>query len=322
MTKIRIRNEADILSLEGYVRDVVPDRDPIANFITDYYLPILIQCGLKGCHTWHNEGAIVRTESGAVTNVGHICGRHFRNYDEKYDQFKQAKLIPRYQNQIMEFRRNSAKEISALKQLETRSNALQTKLNNFNDIFPTLVVTLRQRAARGETAVRSVVERSEQEIEDMLASSPGLTRERAKYRSETVGHIQGLSVFKAQPENLQQLWTEMQHILDLNVIDCSFTKLSRAARWIEDFETTSETTASALSEGEKFFTTSNFALLRALPMSEADRSMLQRDPIDSLAKSRQLQPSSHRSNKQPQEKPRSKFETWAKAVASSIYNKS
>lgn len=321
MAKFRIRTEKDILSLDGYVRDVVPEEDPIAEFVDDYYVPVPVQCGLRACHTWHNEGAILKTASGAVTNVGHICGRRFRGYDEKYDEFKKAKLVPCYQGEIVGFKRKGSEVTSALQKIEARSEVLFAKVANFNSTFPGLGNTLRQRAMRSETAVQTVVERSEQEIENAMASSPGLTRERARYKSETVGHVQGLAAFLLQPLDFQQLRTEIQQVMDLDVINCSFTKLSRGARWIEDFEAKYQQYQNVISAGEAFFTAANLGLLGYLAMPEGEKARLAIIDVASLSR-RQLVESAVVPQKKQETKPLNEFEKLVKSLAKSIYGQS
>jgi len=317
MAKLRIRNASDITSLLRYERDVNLDEDPIAAFVDDYYVRLPIQCGLKGCHQWRKDGAILRTERGIHTNAGHICGSRFRGFTEKYDEFKRSQLTPRYRDEVVAFKRKSDAVLSAIEKLEARRDALRTKVRNFTAMFPNLARGLQQRAARSETAVQTVKERSDREIEDMMAATRGLTRERARYKSETIGHLQGLAVFNVQAWDIQNFRTEAQGVFDLDVVHCSYTKLAGAARWVEDYDEECRQFESRIAAGEAFFTAANLALLGHVGMSDEEKAKLASLDVNALSRRREASPV--RAKGPLKAEPMSKFDKFARSFAKSIY---
>jgi hypothetical protein len=322
MPKYRIRTEDDIRKLPAYKFDVVPEDDPIEEIEDDYLITVATQCGLKGCHTWHNEGVIALTRSGARTNMGHICGARFRNFAEKYDDYKREKLTPRYQAQVVAFKRRGDVAVAALHQVLARIKALTGRAKRFREVLPTLARVVEQRANRGETKIERVFERTGREIEDLIASSPGMTRERARYGTQTTGHLNGLRAFGisgiAAPDML-----DLERTLALDVVNSGFDKLARAARYCETFDDGLAAAQAAVADAETFFSTGNWTLLQHLATNSAEKDALtSRSPGQLLKVEKPKTPGQPTRKADATPRPETRFDKTVRAAIKSIYGTS
>ena len=73
------KNWAEIEEIPGYVKGIDPDKHKLKAIIGSYHLKD-IHCGLA-CNAAHDKGYIAQTQSGAVTNIGHICGKKYFGVD-------------------------------------------------------------------------------------------------------------------------------------------------------------------------------------------------------------------------------------------------
>ena len=70
---------AEIEEIPGYVKGIDPTKHKLKAIIGSYHLKD-IHCGLS-CNKAHDKGYIAQTKSGAVTNIGHICGHNYFGVD-------------------------------------------------------------------------------------------------------------------------------------------------------------------------------------------------------------------------------------------------
>jgi hypothetical protein len=74
---VQVENWEDIRSRPGFTVELNPKEHKLKAIIGRYVFKDEIKCGLSDCHTPHNRGYIVVTETGAETNIGKDCGRKY-----------------------------------------------------------------------------------------------------------------------------------------------------------------------------------------------------------------------------------------------------
>lgn len=193
----RPQSYADMLDRKAFVAPLDHQQHHLKAVLTDYHFAQLAPCGLKGCRQPHNNGFLVITESGVETNVGKDCGRSY--FGDAVFSTAQAD----YQR-----RRQRADLISRIRALQAEADPIAARLKDVvfrkfggkwtrrvegaivQLLGQPLVDSLGFAHLRGELAVLRTVERSDEEIDDAVAMTPGLSRERAKYVTETVGTLE------------------------------------------------------------------------------------------------------------------------------------
>lgn len=74
---VKITTWDDIRKMSGYTDSLDPKKEKLKQVINKYELSNKGRCGLSNCHTAHNNGCIVETESGRLTNLGNYCGKKY-----------------------------------------------------------------------------------------------------------------------------------------------------------------------------------------------------------------------------------------------------
>lgn len=70
----------EIETIPGYVKGLDPSKHKLKAIIGSYQLKD-IHCGLSECNHLHDKGYIAQTISGAITNIGHVCGKKYFGVD-------------------------------------------------------------------------------------------------------------------------------------------------------------------------------------------------------------------------------------------------
>ena len=138
---VRIDSWDDIESIAGFTTNLDASKNErLREVIGVYDLGVKIRCGLSNCHTLHNKGYIVETESGAVTNIGNVCGKRIFDVD-----FKQKKRV--FDRDLADS--NNREKISAFKsQLEGYFSRLSNLLEGD---FGANVLERKLRAFKGSS---------------------------------------------------------------------------------------------------------------------------------------------------------------------------
>lgn len=153
-----------ILALPRHERDIDPSARPLKKLLWPYSMREMMPCGLRGRHP-HKSGVVVRLVDGAVTNLGHQCGRNefgAAAYDAIAGRYVVDTLRPRLQAGRGAVQLSQPK----LRALLTRAIAVGNERRDFIQTFPQLVSRLKQRSsARNGDRIYRPRERTEQEIE-------------------------------------------------------------------------------------------------------------------------------------------------------------
>lgn len=290
MLSKKIKSAADIQKIHGYRFDIDPTREPLKKILQHYHVTPTIQCGLSGCHSWHNEGYLVELENGSLTNVGHICGAGFGDkFEVERIHYTDAILKPqllRAERTVRDGKirlESMQKQIDALADTATR---LSDRKSEFRKRFPDASKNLDRRASGGNSMVMDSIERTRGEIEAILAANPHQNREGLRFRDVEKGRIAGLQLFafNIREKISQELVSKAQEVIALD-IDAQKLKaevLFSWEAWIDGFNGRFEDAMNFVNKAEGFFSEENYRLIALFPLPSKESFMLKQLKTASL----------------------------------------
>lgn len=275
----RLRTAEDIEKLEGHVTKVDPLANPLNRIIEHYYLhPFSIKCGLSGCGQTHMESCLVELKDLSITNIGHICGARF---GERFEQEKQKnydnEYKPRLLKTILQAQARLAADQFKLQEYGHSASDLARRSSDFTKMFPGLLETLRRHAFDNISDVSESVERSKDEIADLMAANPRQSRDALAFVEKRVGIINGFRFPThdwSVSAGLRKLFTELAKFSDLKPRSLPMADLQRWAHWAEDFDDNLGKTVKGIEDGTNFFSPANFQLFAILAPSDAMKARL------------------------------------------------
>lgn len=275
----RLRTPEDIANLEGHVTKVDPLAIPLNRIIQHYYIhPFSIKCGLSGCGQTHMDGCLVELADLRITNIGHICGARFgekfklekrKNYETEYK--------PRLVQMITQAQARLVAEQFKIQEVRHQASDLGQRSIDFARMFPGLVETLRRRAFSDISNVSESVERSKEEINDLIAANPFQSRDALAFKENYVGTISGFRFPMhdwSMSTGVRKLFKELGTFSDLKPRSLSMADLQRWAHWAEDFDVNLGKTMKGIDDGKNFFSATNFQLFAVLAPSETIKAQL------------------------------------------------
>jgi len=284
-----VRTPADLRRLPGYVEKVNPAKIGLRRVIWPYSFASETHCALTNCGTPHKAGVIIELEDGSVSNIGHVCGA---------DEDKFASKFTVEMLRLSESRRREAMlpmllDRRALEGTEHKVRAAYQEANIWVrrvDAFTALCTEadreLRRRINGGASmAVVDVVERSESEISDLIASGQARNRAAALYKEIEKGVIRGSAALSLTEQRISSLWRRADALL---AADPQAVEIAALQRLFNESVHLPEDASRILEECEAarmFFTAENFALMAMLPMSQKSKDVLNALTVNKLDKS-------------------------------------
>jgi hypothetical protein len=273
-----IRTRQDLFDLPGYEERVDPTRRPLKRVLKHYHLSALAQCGLSSCGQWHYDGYVVELEDGGLTNVGHVCGSQFgERFAIEERAYQERVLKPQLIRRLSEGRSEVERLRPAIDQVADRIRTVLRRRAGLRARFPAFAEDLRRRAMRGEDQVVDAVERTAQEIEELLAINPQQNREALRYKEVPRGRIAGLRFLGADTaaatlDALQQRRDEFFALEGLNAM--AIDRLFEWERWINGLDDRLKEADRLAADGEAFFTAENFKIISLLAQDEKQRKAI------------------------------------------------
>lgn len=258
---------AMILGLPGHQRDIDPVLRPLQKLLWHYSLREMMPCGLKGRHP-HKTGVVVRLVDGGITNLGHDCGKKEFGaaYDNAAGHYVADVLRPRLQLG------REAVQLSqpSLRALLTRAVAAGNERRDFNEAFPQLTRRLKERSASNNgDRIYKPRERTEQEIENLLALNPRSRRDEVRYEQVQIGVIDGLAAWSGgERVNLAKLETDAVQFLQMPLANASFETMSTWASWLDAFAANLSRADQQVITNERFFARQNVRKLALITDDE------------------------------------------------------
>lgn len=263
----KVCSARDFNKIPNYCYNVDPTVEPLKRIVESYNLNFEVQCGLSNCHSWHKDGVIVELENGKLTNVGHICGNKFgekfeferKVYEDKVQRPKAIKLI----NELLQLLPLIGDKIDLI---EKQTEVLQTRKLNFISQFPICSKELLRRAVNSDHEVNEPVQRTNTEIDDLLAASPYLNKGSLIYKEVKKGEILGLNLFNYNLQSNVSLRL-IETIDKIKAADLNTEKLGKLIEfksWVVGFEDLILEINKNISSAQSFFSEDNYKLLSLL----------------------------------------------------------
>ncbi|KVL93081.1 hypothetical protein [Burkholderia stagnalis] len=284
-----VRTPADLRNLPGYVEKVNPAQIGLRRVIWPYGFASETHCALTNCGTPHKAGVIIELEDGTISNIGHICGADKDKFSSKFT----VEML-----KLSESRRREAMlpvllDRAALEGTERKVRAAYhqaeiwvRRVKAFVELCPEADRELRRRINGGTSmAVVDVVERTESEVSDLIASGQARSRAAARYKEVEKGVIRGSAALSLTEQRISSLWRRADALL---AADPQAIEIAALQKLFNESVHLPEDARHILDECEAarlFFTAENFALMAMLPMPQNGRDVLNALTVDKLDRS-------------------------------------
>lgn len=281
---IKISCWQDIADRESFVQDIDPKAEKPVEILAGYdFGKEEVSCGLKDCHQPHGKGFLVKTTLGRESNIGGDCGKRIfgADFQSLRNRFHQAERVRHRRERLNEFlaRKDEYRaKLDALKDRKHGAEWLQRSVKHFREKYPPrLAAELDKRARRNDAVLTEERRRSDEEIENLVAATEGMTYAAARFESKAVGRLEGLAVFQSDVRELvvnriQTFLDALDHLDTATASEMLVTKLYERS---EAIERTFEEIESLLVEGQRFFAEDNLKQLKLLRLDDETRIAMQ-----------------------------------------------
>lgn len=274
-----IKSAADLQKIDRYRYDIDPIREPLKKILQHYYVTTAIQCGLSGCHRWHNDGYLVELENGNLTNVGHICGAGFGDkFEAERIHYMETIRRPQALQAVREGKIRLESMRMQINLLADSAHRLSSRKSEFRKRFPEASKNLDRRASNGQSIVMDSVERTASEIEASLVVNPHQNRESLKFREVEKGRIIGLQLFSRNIRGSisQEIVSKAQEctVLDIDAEKLRTEVLGQWESWLNSLNERLEEATNFVHKAEGFFSEENYRLIASFPLPPKECSML------------------------------------------------
>lgn len=269
----------EIEEIPGYIKGIDPTQHKLKAIIGSYHLKD-IHCGLS-CNTMHDKGYIAQTQSGDVTNIGHICGQKyfgvdFTTFANQHNREVIAKsnrdLLSTFSLQLDDLE----EEISELRNSDFGINWIyktsQNLINNGKECPDDLV-----RAIEAMIRSRSNVLQKEREATDSEIKAAELSQRRRlnrpHYVQEDIAVISGLHVLYKENDLKDLAVIEIEENIKsfkkLIIDNLTHSELARWAKWVSSVESTKDKVKVSMQAGINLLKSSNLYPFKEI-LSEDD----------------------------------------------------
>ncbi len=278
---VRLECWDDIEGRPGYSGDLDPSQHKLSGIIGQYRFGAQIRCGLSNCHTPHNHGYLVVTQSGLETNIGKDCGRRYFGVD--FETMEAAHL--RDMREKLE-RENVWNFMLRLEDVQRKVQDLLHCEQGGSWVYKTSRALVEANKGVPTDIVRAIAvmiktgkavltrDRPATQRETELAEASGTRVSRPHLITEKVADIQGLEALREENDLRQLLVLNLdQELRALEALDAdtmSPRDLRQWSKWVNTVDATLERAEAAIEAGRALLTADNL-----LPFRE-----ILRDPSD------------------------------------------
>lgn len=270
---------AEIEEIPGYVKGIDPAKHKLKAIIGSYHLKD-IHCGLA-CNTAHDKGYIAQTQSGAVTNIGHICGKKyfgvdFTTFANQHNREVTAKsnrdLLSTFSLQLDELEI----EINELRKSKFGIDWIyitsQNLINNGKECPDEVVKAIHVMIKARSNVLQKAREATEAEIKAAELSQRRRVS-RPHYVQEDIAVITGLSVLFKENDlkdlaviEIEEKIKSFKHLI---IDDLRHSELASWAKWVSSVESTKDKLKVSMQDGINLLKSSNLYPFKKI-LSEED----------------------------------------------------
>jgi hypothetical protein len=262
---VEVETWEEILGLPGFMESLDPTDHKLKSILGRYVFKDQIACGLSDCHTLHNKGYIVETETGAVTNIGKDCGkREFgvnfetlsRNFESDIQARNNREMLATFSIAIDELQ----EKIQDIRKGERGADWLNSKIQEIThpgNGCPDAIVSRVNRMARDRQGRLTVERRATREEIDAMDAAAGREGSSERIIEDTIGTIQGLPAL--YPENnvreilAIQIEKRLKEFRAADIDSMTPSELREWVRWITSVDLLLERARAAVVAGLQFF---------------------------------------------------------------------
>jgi len=249
----------EIESLPGYVKGIDPTQHKLKAIIGSYHLKG-IHCGLS-CNQPHDKGYIAVTQSGAVTNLGHDCGRKYFGVDFITFKNQHHRELDARNNRDLLFTFSLQ-----LDDLEKEINELRKANYGIDWIYKTSQELICRgkgcpdeviRVVNAMIKSRSNVLKKEREATDAEIKTLELSQnkriQRPHYVEEDIAIISGLEVLYEENDlrklTVNELEINIKPFKVLNIENLTHSDLAKWAKWVNSIDNLKERIKNSMNAG-------------------------------------------------------------------------
>ena len=257
----------EILDIPGYIRGLDPANYKLKAVIGSYHLKD-IHCGLS-CNAEHDKGVLAQFHGGAVTNVGHICGK--KHFDVDFtiftNQYNRDVVAKTYRDLLSTFSfqlDDLEKEISQLRKSQFGIDWIYKTSQNLiisgKECPDEVVNAIHAMIKDGSNVLKKTREATEAEIKAAELSQRRRV-DRPHYVQEDIAVISGLSVLFKENDlkdlaviDLEEKIKSFKHLI---IEDLPHSDLASWAKWVSSVESIKDKLKVSMQNGTNLLKSSN-----------------------------------------------------------------
>lgn len=275
---VKITTWDDISKMSGYTDSLDPKKEKLKQVINRYELPNKGKCGLSNCGTPHFRGYIVKTESGKLTNLGHICGnKHFglnftslkNKLDKEVDYFNKVESIKFAQSNITDRYRELSGIETNWKKIESVYRTIKSE--GLDGLYGQLEQMKHSKSSI--ISIQRIATESEIEFEEVRV---GKDIQSPFYISENLGNLRGLNYLLDRiriKDMIQNSRVILESLENFDEKSTTFKDLNKITKNNERLKDSVREAHSIIIEGFKLFSTDNMRQFTPLVSSKRQRKL-------------------------------------------------
>ena len=283
---VRIKSAVEMQNRLNFKFDIDPNLEKPESILAHYVVRPMLPCGIKGCHQPHNEGLLVRLSTGCEANFGIDCGAKYfgDSFHQLTDEFKQRRLLPQFRQEIAVAQRELLPRSAEIALIDGRAEKFAKMLARLPQKFPKLGESLRKRAERNESGLFAERQRTDDELERMLALNSSLKRSEILFESVKVGNIDGLPALLMVSQGFSSISARLEELRGLNPHSLTYSKAQPLVQWLDQAQDWLAAKERFILLADKFISAENFENIRGLREASEVKDVNYASFLESLLK--------------------------------------
>lgn len=265
---VRLESWDDIEGRPGYSNELDPSQHKLSSIIGQYAFQAQIRCGLSNCHTPHNRGYLVVTQSGRETNIGKDCGKRyfgvdFENLAVRFDRDMREKLARENVGNFLLHLEETQRRLQDILEGD-RGGAWVYKnsrplVESARGVPSDIVRAVGAMLKTGQTLLMK--DRPATERETQLAEAGGNRVKRPHVITEPIAEIRGLDTLREENDLRKLLMvdldTNLKALDGLNVDTMQPADVAQWSKWVNSVDASFDRAEAAIRSGRELLSAEN-----------------------------------------------------------------
>jgi hypothetical protein len=274
---------AEIEEIPGYIKGLDPAKHKLKAIIGSYHLKD-IHCGLSECNSPHDKGYIAQTQSGAVTNLGHICGQRyfgidFTTFANQHNREVTAKshrdLLSTFSLQLYDLE-NKIKTLRGSKHgadwiYLTSQNLINRGKECPDEVIRAITAMIKSRS----NILKKSRPATEEEIKTAELSQKRISK--PYYVEDNIAVISGFDALFEENELKKLVIIELEEKIkpfkNLKIDNLTHQELAAWAKWVTAVENTKDKIKASIDAGVNLLRSSNLIAFKEIISNKQDKEM-------------------------------------------------